>query len=92
MEDAWVLQLKDESKDGLTGAWYYADNNEFGDFITQDLNDATIFKNKEKAIREMKAHEAVIKKEFGDDAVCNAGYTNMMQHFKWIEVELHERN
>lgn len=88
MREAWVLRLKDESKDGQTGEFYYSDENEFDDFVTQDLNDATIFKNKEKAIREMKAHEAVIKKEFGDDAVCNAGYTNMMRLFEWIEVEV----
>ena len=88
MKDAWVLRLKDESKDGETGDWYYADDNEFDDFVTQDLNDATIFKDKEQAIKEMKDHEASIKKQFGEDAICNAGYTNMMKHFEWVEVVL----
>lgn len=90
MKDAWVLRLKDKLQDGETGELYYADDNEVDDFITQDLNSATIFENKEHAIQEMKAHESYMKKHFGENAVCNAGYTNMMQHFEWVEVEVEE--
>ncbi|WP_144511554.1 hypothetical protein [Bacillus sp. FJAT-22090] len=90
ISEAWVLRLKDDSKDGLTGEWYFADEEESDDFVTQDLNDATIFEDKEKTIQEMKDHESYMKKQFGEDAICNAGYTNMMEHFEWVEVEVQQ--
>lgn len=71
-------------------SFIFADDDEFDDFVTQDLNNATIFEDKEKAIQEMKAHEAYMKSRFGDDEICNVGYTNMMQHFEWLEVEVQQ--
>lgn len=88
VNDAWVLRLREESKDGEPGDFYYADDNEIDDFVTPDLNRASIIRDKEKAIKEMKNHESYMKKRFGDNAVCNAGYTNMMKHFEFVEVEL----
>ena len=26
--------------------------------------------------------------KFGNDAICNAGYTHMMKHFDFVEVEV----
>lgn len=88
VRDAWVLRLKDDSKDGLTGEYYFAGDDEMNDFVTQDLNDATVYEDKEKAIQEMKNYELFMKERYGEDAICNAGYTNMMQHFDWVEVEV----
>lgn len=90
MRDAWVLRLKDESKDSATGEYYFADDDVYDDFVTQNLNEATIFEDKEKAIQEMKGHESFMKTHYGEDAICNGGYTNMMKHFEFVEVEIEE--
>ncbi|MGG3798957.1 hypothetical protein [Metabacillus fastidiosus] len=90
MRDAWVLQLKNESKDGTTGDYYFIDGDICDEFVTQNLNDATVFEDKDKAIEEMKKHEAFIKDQYGEDAICNVGYTNMMKHFEFVEVEISE--
>lgn len=89
--DAWVLKLKDELKDeNMIGDYYYQDQG-YAEFLTKDLSESTIIDSKEEAIVEMKAHESIILKNFGVDAICNGGYTGMMQKFDWVEVEVEEQ-
>ncbi|MBM7633857.1 hypothetical protein [Geomicrobium sediminis] len=57
-------------------------------WLTQNLNKATVFEDKEKAIEEFKYHEKMILEMFGEGAVCNFGYTNIMKHFEFVEVEI----
>lgn len=78
MKDGWVLQLKDKT-DGVL----YFD----GEDLTAAINDALVITDKEKYIEFMKQHEAKTFAEFGPDAICNAGYTNMMANFEFVEVE-----
>lgn len=86
--DAWVLKLKEEAKeDGMSGDFFYQDEG-YAEFLTQDINESTIFYDKEEAIAEMKAHEEYMLKKFGDKAIINAGYTNMMKNFEWAEAEI----
>lgn len=92
-KDGWVLRLKDESKeDGMEGDFYYCDDedSEFlvEEYLVQDLNGASIFYDKDAAIAHLKWHEKQIFERFGKDAICNAGYTNMMNNFEWFEVEV----
>lgn len=88
-KDAWVLRLKDESKeDYMTGDYYLDDEGEEFDFLTQDLNKATVFDDKERAIKNYKIYEKAMIKKFGPSAICNFGYTNIMKHFEFVEVEL----
>lgn len=90
-KEAWVLRLKDESKEGdMTGEYYLDDNGEEMDWLTQDLNNATVFDDKERAINNFKLYEKAIFEKFGEDAVCNFGYTNIMKHFEFVEVEIME--
>lgn len=87
-KDAWVLKLKEEQKDAdMVGDYYYQDA-EYAEFLTQELSEATIIYSKEDMIFGMKAHEEDILKRYGSDAVCNGGYTNMMNNFEWVEVEV----
>ncbi|GKV55993.1 hypothetical protein NCCP2222_19400 [Sporosarcina sp. NCCP-2222] len=88
-KDAWVLRLKEESKElGMTGEYYHDENGEELDWITDDLQKATLYKDKDKEIELMKEHEQTLINMFGKDAVINFGYTNMMKHFEFVEVEL----
>lgn len=90
LKDAWVLKLKEEMKDEtMIGDYYYQDQG-YAEFLTQDLSESTIIDSKEEAIAEMKAHESIIVKQFGEGAICNGGYTSMMQKFEWVEVEVIE--
>ena len=91
MKEAWVLRLKEESKDpGMIGDFYHEANGEELDWITDDLQKATIYEDKEKEIELMKEHEQAIKSKYGEDAVINFGHTNMMKHFEFVEVEIAE--
>ncbi|MDZ5711630.1 hypothetical protein [Jeotgalibacillus haloalkalitolerans] len=92
MRDAWVLKLKEESKeDGMEGVFYFCDEDGGeNDFLTQDLNEATIFPDKYKEIESMKEYEKGMLSMFGTDAVLNAGYTHMMKNFEFVEVEIEE--
>lgn len=88
MKDAWVLRLKEESKDSdMVGDYYFYDNDE-SDWVTDDLQKATIYDDKDAAIESMKVHEKVMLDKFGKDAIMNFGYTNMMENFEWAEVEI----
>lgn len=78
MKDGWVLQLKNKS----VGTRYFD-----GDDTSADLYDALIIKDKEKFIEFLKKHEEFMYKEYGPDAICNAGYTNMMKNFEFVEIE-----
>lgn len=89
MKDAWVLRLKDDSKEpGMTGKYYHEVNGEELEWITDDLQKATIYEDKEKEIELMKEHERTLISRYGDDAENNFKYTNMMKHFEFVEVEL----
>jgi hypothetical protein len=83
--DAWVLLLKNEFNDS-EGARYYSDDEDEG--ITANINEAVIIYNKEDAENWMKKWEEAIFSKFGKDAICNAGYTHMMKHFEFVEVEV----
>ncbi|EZH67918.1 hypothetical protein DH09_08340 [Bacillaceae bacterium JMAK1] len=88
-KDAWILRLKPESKEEeMTGEYYLEGDGEELDWLTQNLNKATVFEDKEKAIEEFKYHEKMILEMFGEGAVCNFGYTNIMKHFEFVEVEI----
>lgn len=94
MKDMWVLRLKDEYKEeGMTGEYYHDDSErgEQADFmwLTQDLNEATLY-NKEEQIYWMKEYEKVTFEKHGPNAFCAAGYTYMMEHFDFVEVEVSE--
>ncbi|WML38689.1 hypothetical protein RCG19_15990 [Neobacillus sp. OS1-2] len=89
MKDDWVLRLREESKEeDMMGDYYLAaeDSEEF-DWLTQDLSKALIIANKESHIENLRIHEQLIHERFGNDAICNFGYTNIMKHFEFVEVE-----
>lgn len=82
----WALRLKDESKEeGQLGEFYFQDDAEG---VTDDLQEATLYNDKEQEIEYMKKHEEFIIRRYGEDAVINYGYTNMMKHFEFVEVEV----
>lgn len=88
-KDGWVLRLKDESKEeGMEGEFYYCDDSEDDSFLADNLNKATILYNKDAAIAEMKHYEKSMFERFGENAICNAGYTHMMKNFEFYEVEV----
>lgn len=84
-QDAWVLRLKDEFNDSKE-VQYYTGNEDAE--LTADLNEANIIYNKDDAENWMKKWEEAIFSKFGNDAICNAGYTHMMKHFEFVEVEV----
>lgn len=88
MKDAWVLRLREESKEeDMTGDYYLGEDGEELDWLTQDLQKASIITDKESYVENLKLHEQLIFERYGDDAVCNFGYTNIMKHFEFVEVE-----
>jgi len=89
MKTAWVLRLKDESKEeGMTGEFYYQDDEEG---VTDDLQKATLYNDKEQEIEYMKKHEETIIRRYGKDSIINYGYTTMMKHFEFVEVTLEDQ-
>ncbi|MEA0563304.1 hypothetical protein [Lysinibacillus irui] len=84
-QDAWVLRLKDEFNDSKEDQYYTGNEDEE---LTTDLNNANIIYNKNDAENWMKKWEEAIFSKFGEYAICNAGYTNMMKHFEFVEVEV----
>lgn len=84
---AWVLRLKDEFNDSEVPQ-YYAEDEDVE--ITEDLNQANIIIDKDAAEEWMKKWEKAIFDKYGKDAICNAGFTHMMKHFEWVEVEFEE--
>jgi len=84
-QEAWVLRLKDEFNDSEVEQYYSGDEDEG---LTADLNAANIIYNRDDAENWMKKWEEDIFSKFGKDAICNAGYTHMMKHFEFVEVEV----
>lgn len=84
-QEAWVLRLKDKFNDSEVAQYYSGDED---DGLTADLNEANIIYNKDDAENWMKKWEEAIFSKFGNDAICNAGYTHMMKHFDFVEVEV----
>ena len=91
IRESWVLRLKDKSKEAYMVGEYYLDEKAEGTgFLTQDLNSATIFGDRDREIQELKQHEKIIHEKFGPYAVCNFGYTNIMKNFEFVRVEVQE--
>lgn len=86
-KEAWVLRLKDEFNDSEIPQ-YYAEDEDVE--LTEDLNEANIVTDKDAAEDSMKKWEKAIFDKYGKDAICNAGFTHMMKHFEWVEVEVKE--
>lgn len=92
VKDAWVLRLKEDSKEvGMVGDYYFNDNGEDEDWITKDLNEATIYYDKDYTIEGLKKYESIMKREYGEDAIVNFGYTNMMENFEFVKVTVSEQ-
>lgn len=88
MKDAWVLRLKEESKESdMVGDYYFLDDDE-SDWITNDLNKATIYYDKDYTMEGLKKYESIMIGMYGEDAIVNFGYTNMMKNFDFVEVEV----
>ena len=88
MKEAWILRLKDESKEeGQIGEYYFQDDTED---VTDDLQEATLYSDKEQEIEYMKKHEEFIIRRYGEDSIINYGHTNMMKHFEFVEVEIED--
>lgn len=91
VKDAWVLRLKEDSKAfDMVGDYYFNDNGDDEDWVTKDLNEATIYYDKNYTIEGLKKYESIMKREHGKDAIVNFGYTNMMKNFEFVEVEVEE--
>jgi hypothetical protein len=93
MKDAWVLRLKKESKEEWMNPEkdYYLTDKEENEFLTDELNEAQLIDDKEEQIEEMKRYEEYMEKRFGDIAICNFGYTNIMENFDFAEVTVKNR-
>lgn len=94
MKDAWVLRLKEESKEPeMSGEYYLTDSEDLDteyEFLTNDINKAQLIDDKEKQIESFKRHEEIMKKSYGENAICNFGYTNIMKNFDFVEVTVEE--
>ena len=88
MKDAWVLKMKTELCKLDNVDYYFIDDGI--ENLTNDINQATIFEDKKKEIENMKEHERLTFEKFGPDAICDAGFTNMMKNFDFVEVEIEE--
>ncbi|WPK12264.1 hypothetical protein R6U77_00835 [Lysinibacillus louembei] len=87
-KDAWVLRLKDEFNDSGVPQYYTGNDEDEG--LSDDLREANIINDKDVAETWMKKWEEAIFAKFGEGAICNAGYTHMMKHFEWVQVEVEE--
>lgn len=93
-KDAWVLRLKEEVKDEnlLNGEWYFNSRDEANDWLTTALYRATLYFNKEQAIEDFKNYEQAMIDNFGNHAICNFGYTNIMNNFEFVAVTVSEED
>lgn len=80
MKEAWVLRALYYKEEGQPV--YYGEED-----LTTDLQEALIISDKEKFLKEAYEHERATKERFGENAVCNAGYTNIITNFEFVEVE-----
>ncbi|OEC01287.1 hypothetical protein EYB33_12090 [Lysinibacillus sphaericus] len=85
LKTGWILRLKKEYQENQDKEFYFCD--ETDDYLTDDFKQAELFVDKELIITAMKKHEQFIKSKFGKNAICNFGYTNMMERFEFVEVE-----
>lgn len=91
MKEAWVLRLKSESKEeDMTGDYYFDNDGDEMDWVTRDLNEATVFMDKDAAIENFKTYEKAVFEKFGKDSICNFGWTNISKNFDFVEVEVSE--
>lgn len=90
VKDAWVLRLKEESKDSdMVGDYYFNDNgDDDSDWVTNELSEATIYYDKNYTIEGLKRYERILIDHYGQEAIVNFGYTNMMKNFEFVEVEV----
>lgn len=89
---AWVLQLKPEiAKEHYDGKVLYLAAFEYttdNDYLTENIQEADVYLDREKAIQNMKNLEEFIYKKFGPNAICTFGYTDISENFDWVEIEL----
>lgn len=92
MKTAWVLRLKkDIARIEFDGQDMFLCDDESIDFLTNDLQQATIIYDKEKQIEDFKRHDKAIIDKFGEDAVRNFGWENISKKFDFVKVGLEER-
>lgn len=91
-KDAWVLRLKDKTKveNDMAGEWYFNSHDEENDWLTMEISDGTLYFDKEIAIEDFKKYEQAMIDNFGNHAICNFGYTNIMDNFDFVEVTVSE--
>lgn len=92
-KEAWVLQLKSEvAKEDYDGEVLFLTDSEetYYDFLTENLQEATLIFDKEKEIEYLKAYEKHMFEKFGPNAICNFGYTNISKNFDWVPVDVEE--
>lgn len=90
-KEAWVLQLKQEvaNADYEGEVLFLTDSEETDyDFLTENLQEATIIFDKEAEIERQKAYEKYMIDRFGPDSICNFGYTNISKNFDWVPVDV----
>lgn len=88
-KQAWVLRLKEEiSNKEYDGVSLYLCDNESIDFLTNDLQQATIIYDKEHYIQETKDYDKHMIDKFGKDAVRNGGWEHISEHFDFAKVML----
>ena len=91
MRDAWALRLKQEIADEeYEGRIMYLSHREPEDNLTDDLQRATIYKNKQVQIEWFKKHEKFMEDKYGENPICNFGWTNISKNFDFVEVEVAE--
>lgn len=88
-KQAWVLRLKEEiSNKEYDGVSLYLCDNEPIDFLTENLQQATIIYNKEQFIQETKDYDKYMIDEFGKDSIRNGGWEHISEHFDFVKVML----
>ncbi len=91
-QDAWVLQLKEEiSNEHFDGEILYLAE-DFDEELTDDLNRAEIYYDKEEIIEFMKEHDAILIREYGENSIRNFGWENISKNFNFVEVTVDEES
>lgn len=90
---AWVLRLKkDIAKVEFDGQDMFLCDDESIEFLTDDLQQATLIYDKEQYIKETKAYDKFMIERFGKECIRNGGWEHISKHFDFVEVMLEERN
>lgn len=91
VKEAWVLQLKPEvANKEYEGKAMYLSHREPVDHLTDDLQRATRYKDKQTQIDWFKKHEKFMEEKYGENPICNFGWTNISKNFDFVEVEIAE--